>query len=330
MQRYSTHQVPAVDKVAYWNGVITGLFAPLETTPLGQGEFDAQLSSVALGRSHLTHIESKPASICRRATLPAPGSARKYLLHMQLEGRLQIAQDGHESWIEPGDLLLSDSSQPYTLHHDEPCTTLVLSIHAEQLKHHVPAPEQVLGLKLSSHDGFTQTTANLMQGVWRQAQAPMSAEVGDRVADSILNMYATTLLSTQATPDNETAVATSRRVLITRFIESHLRDSELSAKRVASEFGISVRYLHMLFSSSGETVADYILRRRLEHCMKQLRDTLWAKRTIIEIAFGWGFQNATHFARVFRNHSGMSPREYRAAAREQMAVERRVADLPGR
>ncbi|MEJ0042287.1 MAG: helix-turn-helix domain-containing protein [Rhizomicrobium sp.] len=56
-----------------------------------------------------------------------------------------------------------------------------------------------------------------------------------------------------------------------------------------------------------ETVSDYVLRRRLEECGRQLADVLWRQRTITEIAFGWGFNNATHFARVFRNHYGTNP-----------------------
>ena len=64
-------------------------------------------------------------------------------------------------------------------------------------------------------------------------------------------------------------------------------------------------------AQENETVSSYILRRRLEECGRQLSDVLWRRRTITEIAFGWGFNNATHFARVFRNHYGTSPRDYR-------------------
>ena len=60
-------------------------------------------------------------------------------------------------------------------------------------------------------------------------------------------------------------------------------------------------------------MSSYILRRRLEECGKQLTDALWRKRTITEIAFSWGFNNATHFARVFRDQYGTSPRDYRNA-----------------
>ena len=40
---------------------------------------------------------------------------------------------------------------------------------------------------------------------------------------------------------------------------------------------------------------------------------LWRNgyRHISEIAFAWGFNDLSHFGRVFREHFGMSPREFR-------------------
>ena len=124
-------------------------------------------------------------------------------------------------------------------------------------------------------------------------------------------MLATTWMVTNGMKLSDSAVAQSRRVQIRRHIEANLRDPELTARSVAGAFGISPRYLHMLFAGEDETVCNYILRRRLEQCVKQFGDPLWRNRTITEIAFGWGFNNATHFARVFREHYSTSPRDYR-------------------
>ena len=35
------------------------------------------------------------------------------------------------------------------------------------------------------------------------------------------------------------------------------------------------------------------------------------RRHIGEIAFAWGFNDLSHFGRVFREHFGMSPRDWR-------------------
>ncbi len=77
---------------------------------------------------------------------------------------------------------------------------------------------------------------------------------------------------------------------------------------------LSDRYLRMIFAVSDEAPSAYILRRRLEECAAQLRDPQWRHHSITNIAFGWGFNSAPHFARSFRNQFGCSATDYRGQA----------------
>jgi AraC-like DNA-binding protein len=74
---------------------------------------------------------------------------------------------------------------------------------------------------------------------------------------------------------------------------------------------MTTRYLHHLFSDHDETVARYILRRRLEACSRALQSTAQRGRTVTAIAFDYGFNSPTHFGRVFRAKYNATPREYR-------------------
>lgn len=51
--------------------------------------------------------------------------------------------------------------------------------------------------------------------------------------------------------------------------------------------------------------------------MRDLKHASAAHRTITDIAFSWGFNNGAHFSRVFREHTGLSPSDFRAAALRQ-------------
>jgi AraC-like DNA-binding protein len=77
------------------------------------------------------------------------------------------------------------------------------------------------------------------------------------------------------------------------------------------------RYLHHLFSDQEETVARYILRRRLDACARALVSNAQRGRTVTAIAFDHGFNSPTHFGRVFRAKFDMTPLEFR---REQTDV----------
>ena len=82
-------------------------------------------------------------------------------------------------------------------------------------------------------------------------------------------------------------------------------------RKVSTEMKISLRYLYKLFASSGEGFGRYVKRRRLERCRCDLSNPVYANFNVSEICFRWGFNEAAHFSRVFREQYGMSPRSWR-------------------
>jgi AraC-like DNA-binding protein len=56
------------------------------------------------------------------------------------------------------------------------------------------------------------------------------------------------------------------------FIDARLDDPELTTATIAAAHYISPRYLQKLFEAEGSTVTDWIRRRRLDHCKRELLD----------------------------------------------------------
>jgi AraC-like DNA-binding protein len=105
-----------------------------------------------------------------------------------------------------------------------------------------------------------------------------------------------------------------------QIIDARLSDPDLTMKKVAAELKISVRYLYKLFASSGEGFGRYVKRRRLDRCRCDLGNPVYANFNVSEICFRWGFNEAAHFSRVFREQFDISPRAWRkAAAAKRMA-----------
>jgi AraC family transcriptional activator of tynA and feaB len=109
----------------------------------------------------------------------------------------------------------------------------------------------------------------------------------------------------------KTSAGTVRREQIHSYIELHLHDPSLTPSSVAAAVHLSSRRIHQLFEADAETVGAYILRRRLEECARAMADVSQCSRTITEIAFLHGFNNASHFGRVFRERYNSTPRDYR-------------------
>lgn len=92
------------------------------------------------------------------------------------------------------------------------------------------------------------------------------------------------------------------------YINDHL-SIHLSLNVLAAMLGMSPYYFERLFKQSvGHTPHQYILHCRIEKAKQLLRTT---QLSIMEIAFQVGCKNHSHFSKLFRKLTGMSPRTYR-------------------
>jgi AraC-like DNA-binding protein len=174
----------------------------------------------------------------------------------------------------------------------------------------MPDADALFGLCLSGRHGLGPLLASTVRSIWTHLRQGMPAQLGDGVAKGLLDFVAAAY-AMEHRPRVESSAASARRSQIKRFIERHLRDSDLTAQSVAERLGLSSRYTRLVFAAEGESVSSYILRRRLEECAHQLTNALWNRRSITETAFEWGFSSMSHFTRSFKDRFDVTPTEYR-------------------
>jgi AraC-like DNA-binding protein len=98
------------------------------------------------------------------------------------------------------------------------------------------------------------------------------------------------------------------------YVIANLGDEGLSPRSIARAQGISERQLHRLFQQCGQSVCRWIRQCRLDRCAAQFRECGLGHRSITQIAFACGFNDAAHFSRLFRAEFGETPSRYRAHA----------------
>ncbi|WP_110045453.1 AraC family transcriptional regulator [Paenibacillus cellulosilyticus] len=92
------------------------------------------------------------------------------------------------------------------------------------------------------------------------------------------------------------------------YAEEHL-DEELSLSRLAQVAGFSDFHFHRVFQTmAGETVMDYVRRRRLAVSAYRVA---YSDERLLDIALHCGFQNHETFTRAFKRMFGRTPGEYR-------------------
>jgi len=95
---------------------------------------------------------------------------------------------------------------------------------------------------------------------------------------------------------------------IREYIDGNI-DQRISVELLAGLANLSVCYFVRAFKqSTGVTPHDYLIRQRVERTKQLLSDS---DMPLSEIALVAGFADQSHFSRRFRQHVGMSPRDYR-------------------
>lgn len=89
--------------------------------------------------------------------------------------------------------------------------------------------------------------------------------------------------------------------------------SDLSLAQLASVADMSPHYFTELFrQSTGQTPHQYVLMQRIERAKHSLRS---CRHSVIQAGLDVGFQNPSHFSRMFRKFVGTSPSNYQSEVR---------------
>lgn len=95
-------------------------------------------------------------------------------------------------------------------------------------------------------------------------------------------------------------------------IAQYLMDNymnKLSLKSVADEFYITPCHLSRAFKkTTGFTFIEYLNSIRVKEAQKLLKET---RKSVMQISEMTGFESQTHFGRVFKGITGLSPLQYR-------------------
>jgi transcriptional regulator GlxA family with amidase domain len=150
-----------------------------------------------------------------------------------------------------------------------------------------------------------------------KAQAPL---LPDQLQEAVLrNLCGLVALACGASDEGaeqgRDSLRSAQFMAIKRHIDLHLTDSGLTPATASAAVDISVRQLHRLFELSGMSFARYVLRQRLLRCRDTIAGATGTGRSVIDIAFGWGFNSMATFYRAFVSEFGSPPAMLRATSR---------------
>jgi AraC-like DNA-binding protein len=299
-------------KIEFWNDIASSTFSPLVSDPANLSDFRGHLTRATNSPIKIAEVYSDPQLVRHTRAQVARTGGQVHFLHLQVDGESVNRQDQREAHLMPGDFTICDNSRPYEIHFEKPNRMLVFGFSDELMRRYIQYPQSISAMHVGGQHGMGGLLSDFLRNVWRRCLEDKEFEVNAGVTDAILGLIANAYRQTVGSSIDHNSLGAAHRVRIVNYIEENLGDPQLTPTRIAAAFRITTRYLHHLFSYEEETVARFILRRRLEECARALTSPSQRKRTITAIAFDHGFSSATHFGRVFRARYEMTPREYRS------------------
>ncbi len=322
VHEFSSDQVAAHERHAYWKEAIFDAIANVDLTCRDTHAFRGRICwrGFSLGdRDHvtLTEVAATPQTARRGALQLGREKEAFFGVTFQKKGAAAVDQGGRSDLLRPGDVWLLDGTQRSCIDLREPFDQILLRIPYERLAPRLPRGGQWRGLVLRPTSPLC-AVLNAHVGAVESALARLDPDGRTALLETTIDLIA--LAFTEEIKSFAGDGSTVRRALVLRamrFIDARLADPALSAVSVAAALGVSTGYLQHVFQAAGTTAGHHIRRRRLERCRDDLIDPLRAREQIGEIAMRWGFGDMPHFSRAFKERFGLSPRDYRAHAKER-------------
>lgn len=282
-----------------------GSVEPYVNAPPVLSSAHAQWSGIALER------HSTAAISIHRHVHP------ELFLHMVVRGtaKYEVNSRGRSFRFasRPGTIFLLPQGTEDEVHWLGPSDHLVVAIHPRRVAQSLEETAHENEVELTEHwnlvDGHISALLNEMAADLSD-QSPTGSIYGDTLATALsvylLKRYA---VRRQAPRAYKGGLPGYRLKRVLDYIASSL-DKNISLSELAAIAGMSPHYFAELFKqSTGRSPHHYILLQRIECAKKGLRNP---ERSILDAALDAGFQNSSHFSRMFRKVEGTSPTRFRA------------------
>ncbi len=301
----------AARRIRSWNdSAVAGRSAPARSGA-SRDRYPGHTVMAGKGPLRIAELYWDPQGTRYQGSRMLESQSQSHFLHLQLEGESTNRQDRREAYLSPGDFTICDNSRPFEIEFSRPIRMLVLGFSDELLRRYLQYPQGITAMTISGRRGVGGLVSEFLNAIWKRCLDEKNFEIDAAVTDALLGLVAHAYRQELGSTIDHTTLAAAHRSRMISYIEENLSDPNLTPTHIARTFRITTRYLHHLFSKEKETIAKFILRRRLEDCARALAAPTSCNRTITSIAFDHGFSSATHFGRVFRARYDLTPREYR-------------------
>ena len=308
-----TDTLPARDRAEAFQALVSDNSSTSMATFEDPAAVRATMHLFELGIGRVFNVEASGNTLRRTARMARAVNDCSIALAIPVSSHNRLGRADGQRLLRPGDLFLVDLAAPYEYGWSGFGNSYAFQVDVDQLG----VPRDAIR-RAAAHlhesplyglvrDHVLRVTSQAEQ----LAAGPGSAELG---AATVELMRALVLSTGGDDRDRREASHVTLAAQIQRYVTDHLRDADLSPRRIAGAVGISERKLYSVYEALGVSLEQSILHHRLEAVRRDLAAPSRRHQTVTETALAWGFTNPSHFSKKFRQAYGLTPTEWRTTA----------------
>ncbi|WP_314971908.1 AraC family transcriptional regulator [Comamonas testosteroni] len=296
----------AVGAWQHWMSTLYGL----ESDVYGDQHFSARLGTFELGPVGMTRIEASRHRVRRTSASMARRSTDFLKIVAPWHGEARVCQNGREAVARSGQWLIYDTTQEYEVLNPEWCEHLIITLPKSRFEDHGRAIDALMGRYVGGGEGVSRIALDMMRGTFAECRA-MGQGLAQHVTDSLLQLIQLSLLDACG---RAASLSASELLLgrIKAYVRQHLRDPALSVDAVAAALNCSKRHLYNAFADERLSISQHIWAERVALFQRELLSPTNRHCTLTELALASGFASGAHLSRLFKQHTGQTPAQFRA------------------
>jgi AraC-like DNA-binding protein len=299
--------VAARERVDFWCSTVCDQFVTLDVRPSDGDRMHGHVTASSVGDVQLRGIAASRHRFDRTPGLIRGADEDYFHIALATRGVTRVAQDGREAIIGPGDVVMYDSTRPFTFVTDDDFEYNICLVPKRLLPLHEAETAAATAIRFDGRHGIGAMVPAFLSGLRRLGEG-----LGEAAQEA---MVQTVVDLSVALVRSEVAPAAPDNIHLARaqaFVAEHIADRHLDPPSIAAACAISTSYLHKLFSEAGTSVTAYVREQRLQGCWRDLRSPACTHLTVTAIGARWGLPDPAHLSRAFRARFGVSPSEHRA------------------
>jgi AraC family transcriptional activator of tynA and feaB len=306
----TTDGVPRRERAEFWADLVSRHVTPMRIEPAGKQALRGEIHVRLIGDLGVAQVAGLGVQALHTGAQIARARDHVYAACVHLEGEARITRRGETIALRQGDIFITDSRHEFTLDLERPWRHLVIALPTRWLDSRVTRPESLPGAVLHDHPLARLWASYLASGF------ALASELSSTAATLFARHSVELLvqLLEESHRDHVTPSVAWRAAMFLRACEAialRFGDPDLTPDKIARELGVSGRTLARVFAAHNETIMRRVFDERVRQAARFLAAPESAHRSVTDVAFACGFNDVSHFGRMFAAKMSTTPSQWR-------------------